>query len=527
MSDSIKPYNLLNDQALHESGGREIDGLGFDAYASVLTGVAKGTEGPFTIGVFGEWGTGKTSLMQMMQKKLDQEDRVITVWFNAWRYENLDHPVVPLVAAIIRKLQENRTIWQELGKVGEDLIKTLRAIAYSFSIKARMSDPANPRGAFAEASLSGKEMIERFDNLKFDPLLESTLYDKAFDTLSKIRLPKGMKLVVFIDDLDRCFPDQAVKLLEAIKLILSQPGTIFFLGVARTVIEGYLQHRYEDEFGIKNFNGHKYLDKIVQLPFYVPDHASRIDSLFTDTVGDLREQHPELERVLPIVKLVAQGNPRTLVRFLNNLIVDQAVSERMPDFERIPLAIFAVTRGLQQLRSGIIRQLVFNDKLCKHLAEIKDRSTLPMQDDSIVKDFYESYGNDDTLIQILFTSQGNRWLRNDYERHKSFTFYESIRTDSKEVKYGVQEIFLMLRNGQMRLEFVLVAQNGAFRIDKVSFPTDSKLEATKRGAAYLAARGDVYSVRDVRLRAERDGELQDEDSLRKLFIKTFESELGV
>ena len=92
--------------------------------------------------------------------------------------------------------------------------------------------------------------------------------------------------------------------------------------------------------------------------------------------------------------------------------------------------------------------------------------------------------------------------------------------------YSVEQVFLKLRGGQIVLEFVLVALSGALKHDKVSFPTRSELEATKRGALYLASRGDVESTQGMRLRVERRGKLRDEASLKRLFIQTFEDELG-
>ena len=91
--------------------------------------------------------------------------------------------------------------------------------------------------------------------------------------------------------------------------------------------------------------------------------------------------------------------------------------------------------------------------------------------------------------------------------------------------YSVEQVFLKLRGGLMKVELVLVAPSGALKRDTLSFPTRSELEATKRSAAHLAARGDVDSANGVRVRAERRGELRDEKSLKKLFVETFEDAL--
>ncbi len=92
--------------------------------------------------------------------------------------------------------------------------------------------------------------------------------------------------------------------------------------------------------------------------------------------------------------------------------------------------------------------------------------------------------------------------------------------------YSVEQVFLKLRGGLMRVELVLVAPSGAIKRDTLSFPTRSEFEAAKRSARHLAARGDVESTNGARVRVERRGELRDERSLRKLFVETFEDELG-
>jgi hypothetical protein len=120
---------LIPDQPIGDANCTRRDGLGFGSYASVLASAALDTRGPFTIGVFGEWGTGKSSLMRLVEGELAGRENVVTVWFNAWRYEQDEHPLVPLVGTIVREL-EKRNQPSRTGKAFGALSRALKALAY-------------------------------------------------------------------------------------------------------------------------------------------------------------------------------------------------------------------------------------------------------------------------------------------------------------------------------------------------------------------------------------------------------------
>ncbi|WP_430501296.1 KAP family P-loop NTPase fold protein [Micromonospora trifolii] len=118
--------------------GCNCEGLGFDTYSRIVASAATNTRGPFTIGVFGEWGTGKTSLMRLIERRLDDDPNVVTVWFNAWRYEQEEHPIIPLVGTIVQALEQHQGIAATFGAAGKRLVRSLRAIAYGFSAKSKV-----------------------------------------------------------------------------------------------------------------------------------------------------------------------------------------------------------------------------------------------------------------------------------------------------------------------------------------------------------------------------------------------------
>ena len=99
MSDKLrKKYALLSDEPVVETERK--DGLRFGPTAKVLAQAALHTPNPITIGVFGKWGSGKTSLMRLMMDEISREGRsvktAVPVWFNAWQYEREEHLIIRL-----------------------------------------------------------------------------------------------------------------------------------------------------------------------------------------------------------------------------------------------------------------------------------------------------------------------------------------------------------------------------------------------------------------------------------------------
>ncbi len=193
------------------------DGLGFDDYADILLELIGNFDvrSPLTIGIHGRWGSGKTSLMRMVEAKFGDDEGVKTIWFNAWAYA--DEPIgLALLQQILNEFQKEEKLTVKgirllgnIGKLGTDAL--LRKTT----------------------TITLKEAENLFES---SVGIKSTLRDD-FESAIDECLEDGGRLVVFIDDLDRCLPEKTIEILEVIKLFLDVPKCIFVIGVEKEAIE--------------------------------------------------------------------------------------------------------------------------------------------------------------------------------------------------------------------------------------------------------------------------------------------------
>lgn len=308
----FEPITLYNDAPVDpELGG--VDLLDFLPLAKEVAAIAVGTEGPFTVAVTARWGHGKTSMLRLVRDLINkygaakgEEWRAVhtTVWFNAWQYEREDEPLVPLLVAIqdalLKNEEEHTGFWKSAGVKSweglRQLPRVLGVLASSGKAKTKVRTPWWVRlfggvDAEVEVEVEGAKLVESicegFRAEKEVTLPVSTLM-KALRDLNKISkdlrsatakldLADRPKIVVFVDDLDRCHPDAALRLLDGIKLVLEQPGFMFVMGLDKTILEEFLVQRYHKEYGASNAKevGQRYIDKIIQLEIPLPPQTGR------------------------------------------------------------------------------------------------------------------------------------------------------------------------------------------------------------------------------------------------------------
>ncbi len=460
---------LLPDVPIGEGISKTTDGLRFSQYASILARAALDTPEPFTIGIYGGWGSGKTSMMRLMSQNIEKESDAIPVWFNAWRYEKEEHLIIPLLATIITELNQRESkLKGDVKKAAKSLKDAFRAVLYGFSVKGKLGIPGLTE---AELSISPKEMIDRYEKLSemaTERILDQSLYFRSFGKLDEIaKSIEGLRLVVFIDDLDRCFPDKAVALLEGVKLVLNQPNIAFVLGIAPDIIRAYLTAKYKRDYDISEELYEDYLDKLVQLPFPipeikqdVPDYVRRL--LRKEDVFGAISKNVFDEQYEPLVSIcgpACKDNPRAIIRFLNRLLLLKQVHEqkKTPKGKRVQISLvhFGITNALQmkwprvykacELNKNIphIEQPEKTDTLCNMISlifkNVKDKDIISVleqiagQENNPESQIFQAIANDESLRALLNSKPGKEWLTEPKLRKEALSTSKQVKTtDDKE-----------------------------------------------------------------------------------------------
>ena len=349
MNQDHDPKQFITPRILHDGPLRdaaEDAKFKFDQYAVTLARLIadKKTKTPFTIGISGAWGTGKTTLLHRIRAKLDETKVLLhpaepallsflnpgespsdyrvcrTVWFNAWKYADEDKLLIALIRVIVQAMADDSVVSNVIGKLLDpsyprrDVIKTVLGW---FSIKLPMMeiklDTGDPQPTpFAEQTA----LLDLFDDA-FDRLLAAWVHHKLdIDAVD----PEQGVLVVFIDDLDRCLPPKMIQVLEAVKLFMDRRGCVFVLGADSSIIQQAVEKQYETA-GVKGQTAVDYLEKVVQLRFNLPPIADTdMDSFVCSQVAD-----DVLKKHWRIVTLGAESNPRKVKTTLNDLQLQWAV----------------------------------------------------------------------------------------------------------------------------------------------------------------------------------------------------------
>lgn len=297
--------------------GKNQDRFGFAPYAQILSDTIRDTdELPFCIGIFAEWGAGKSSLMNMIQDDLSNDGEVKSIWFNPWKYDKKENLWNALIQTILYSIIEDSEDNETISKAKE-LAKSTAWLLLKKGLSVATS------GIITEGNIDTiTKNIVKNDELHYKHINH---FENDFSKVVKQYTNNG-KFVIFVDDLDRCLPENAITVLESLKLFIGDARCVFVLGMDHLVVEQGLEIRFSDKIKL---SGRDYLDKIIQVPFFlppVPFNKLREALQVTKTANFD-------DRIWKIIELGLGGNPRKTKRFVNSSYLANQILHNRDFFE--------------------------------------------------------------------------------------------------------------------------------------------------------------------------------------------------
>lgn len=273
----------------------KVDLLNNEAIATTIIGLLRAKpDHPVTIGVHGDWGAGKSSVLEMIEAGFADQDDVLCLKFNGWRFQGFEDAKIALIEGIVTGLVEKRPALKKAAVAVKDVFRRIDWLkvakragglaltaftgiptpeqigAIVGSLEALVADPAKllTKENLSTAIDEAKAVLKPGESKNVPEEVEA--FRKAFDQLLK---DAGIKqLVVLIDDLDRCLPDTAIETLEAIRLFVFTARTAFVVAADEAMIEYAVRKHFPDlpdSTGPRDY-ACNYLEKLIQVPFRIP-----------------------------------------------------------------------------------------------------------------------------------------------------------------------------------------------------------------------------------------------------------------
>jgi len=390
----------------------KVDFLSNEAIATTIIDILlEHPERPVTVGVHGDWGAGKSSILEMIEAGLEGHEKTLCLKFNGWRFQGFEDAKIALLEGIVAALAEKRpALTKATDKVKSiirridwfKVMKSVGGLALSVTtgippidqiqtalaaLDAMVRDPnKRPSQDQVDAALDNAFSLLKPDTSKNVPE-EIDEFRKAFDELLE---KSGItRLVVLIDDLDRCLPETAIETLEAIRLFVFTKRTAFVVAADEAMIEYAVRKHFPD---LPNSTGSQtyarnYLEKLIQIPFRIPPLGVTETHIYISLLligAEIEENDPDFNKLIisarerlkqpwlgqtidsvlvretlgdkaanaasalnlsdqigPILANGTKGNPRQIKRFLNALMLRKRTADARGFGDKITLRVLA------------------------------------------------------------------------------------------------------------------------------------------------------------------------------------------
>lgn len=346
---------------------------------SVLSETIRFAECPCAIGLDGEWGSGKTFLLRLLKQHLE-EDGYPVIWFDIWKYEAVQNPIYALANEVLESsgLKRNEKIAENLIDaatwIGNKTVEVAPILGDSFLGRLSKKILKTVSNTLKKRWIGIRSAEKAFDEAV------SRIIEKASDNKPDAK----RKLVILIDDLDRCFPEQVTSLINAVKHYFISSKCLFVIAMdKRRVVESinFQKHISGDD--------NPWLEKLFTFEIKVPAPEERSVSLFVyhairNRINELEITNwassilrGELEKTLSMFK----PNPRRWNRLISETLI--YILDRYP-YQKPEL-------GKEQKYP----EMDHEDRLCISILALKNFAPLYL---SIIREYSNSF----LLIRMRF-----------------------------------------------------------------------------------------------------------------------------
>lgn len=273
----------------------KVDLLRNKAIATTILDIIAGSgTKPLTIGVHGYWGAGKSSVLEMIAEHQFPEGKTLVIRFNGWQFEGFEDAKIALIEGVVDQLMANKTIYAKAKEQILDVVKRIDwlkaakkagGLAFMAATGLPSPDQAMDLAKFAMGKITGGEWATQENIEAAAEGVKGYLKDaedkptvakniREFNTAFKTLIEKAEieRLIVLVDDLDRCLPETAIETLEAIRLFVMLPRTAFVIGADEAMIRYAVTRHFPDlPAGTATQDYPRaYLEKLIQVPFRIP-----------------------------------------------------------------------------------------------------------------------------------------------------------------------------------------------------------------------------------------------------------------
>jgi len=411
------------------------DLLGFQIHADLIRSVVTDEHVlPMVLGVFGDWGGGKSSIMRMLQKDLSAAayENTVCLYFNGWMFEGYEDAKSALLSSILIQLGEHkkfapavrdkviallkRVKWMEVAKLGVKHVGlplavalltggTAGAIAAAGSVASGILPKPEGSGTAHDSKDAKKGQEKWSDLIEKDPGKPDVLEVRKFreDFAEMLAKTEIQSLVVLIDDLDRCLPERIIETLEAIKLFVAVEKTAFVIGADPRIVRHAIATRYVTKQAAGDSASNQdeqydlvkdYLEKLIQIPYHLPRLSpSEIESYINLLACEQALKPAECQKVLEHWRAARKKNMYAAYR-------QAAVCEALGSVDAVPQALLAqlawsnaiadvVTEGLKG-NPRQVKRMLNGMALRKQLAAVAE---IQIRDDVLAKLMVLEYTN--------------------------------------------------------------------------------------------------------------------------------------